>query len=91
MPGFKDTAVVRLPLWILRSTFGRLLPPSVPAVEEQLVADEDESDEQPAQRTPSSDSDFEMLDKSTDSLAKIAKATGAQAGGRASKRKNKKR
>ncbi|KAI6785543.1 putative J domain-containing protein-like protein [Emericellopsis cladophorae] len=92
VPGFKDTAVVRLPLWLLRSTFGRLLPQSAPVIEEEIVVEADESDEQSAaQRTPSSDSDFEMLDKSTDSLARVAKATGAQSGGKASKRKNKKR
>jgi hypothetical protein len=79
VPGFKDTAI------------GRLLPQSAPAIEEQLEIEEDESDEQPAQRTPSSDSEFEMLDKSTDSLTRVAKATGAQSGGKANKRKNKKR
>lgn len=54
------------------------------------LIDEDESDG--AQPTPSSDSaadDFELLE-STDSLAK-AKTSGAQQGGKASKRKNKKR
>lgn len=92
VPSFKDTAIVSLPLWVLRSTFGRLL--SKPAQEEvDIVADEDQDSDSP-QRTPSSDSadeDFELLDKSTASLKKATKATGAQQAGKANKRKGKKR
>lgn len=59
--------------------------------DEQLEDDEDDSE--PGKRTPSTDSaeDFEMLDKSVESLDK-AKTTGAsQKQGKAGKRKNKKR
>lgn len=57
-----------------------------------LETEEFDSDDSNAQHTPSSDStadDFELLEKSTDSLGK-AKASGAQTG-KANKRKNKKR
>ncbi|KAH7329325.1 hypothetical protein B0I35DRAFT_404564 [Stachybotrys elegans] len=87
-PTLKDTAVVQAPFWIFNLTIGRFFA-SKPVAEEPLE-DDDESDV--AQNTPSSDSageDFEILDKSTDSLTK-AKASGAQSG-KASKRKNKKR
>ncbi|KAI1759230.1 hypothetical protein GGR53DRAFT_166278 [Hypoxylon sp. FL1150] len=65
--------------------------------EEQRVHDDDEGDsssDQQAQRTPSTDSaeDFEMLEKSVDSLKSGGKATGSsgQQQGKA-KRRNKKR
>jgi hypothetical protein len=84
-----------VPLWVLRSTFGRLLGKTAGG-EQEKVEDHDvvDEDSDSPQRTPSSDSageDFELLDKSTDSLAKAAKATGAQKGGKPSKRKGKKR
>lgn len=88
-PTFKDTAVVRVPAWIFNATAGRFLPQK--SEEDDFeVLDEDDSDA--AQPTPSTDSageDFEILDKSTDSLSK-AKTSGASQG-KASKRKNKKR
>jgi len=92
-PTFFDTAVVRMPIWMVRSTVGRILGRSQPAADitEGITIDAEDSDE--AQRTPSTDSageDFEMLDKSTDSLNK-AKTTGAQSGGRPNKRRGKKR
>jgi hypothetical protein len=62
--------------------------------DEQPVEDEEE-DSEPGKRTPSTDSaeDFELLDKSIESLGKdTAKASGAsQKQGKAGKRKNKKR
>lgn len=93
MPTIKDTAIVRLPLWVFYSTVGRFLGSSNAAENETVVVvDDEESDA--AQNTPSTDSageDFEILDKSTDSLAKAAtKATGAQQGGKAKKRKGRK-
>lgn len=82
-----------MPIWMVRSTVGRILGRSQPAADitEGITIDAEDSDE--AQRTPSTDSageDFEMLDKSTDSLNK-AKTTGAQSGGRPNKRRGKKR
>lgn len=59
-----------------------------------IVVELEEEDSDVPQRTPSSDSageDFEILDKSTDSLSKAAKASGAQQGGKPNKRKGKKR
>lgn len=75
----------------LRATAGRPQPIAIEDDEEEIEDD----DSEPAQPTPSSGSDvgdFEMLEKSTDSLGK-AKATGAQAQSDASgkKRRNKKR
>lgn len=83
---------MRVPLWALRSTFGRLLGRRAEA-EAEIVVDEDQ-DSDPPLRTPSTDSageDFELLTKSTDSLSKATKATGAQQGGKSNKRKGKKR
>lgn len=82
-----DTAVVRAPIWAFNLTVGRLLPAK--QLEDEMVDDEDSD---AAQNTPSTDSageDFEMVDKSTDSLAK-AKTSGAQQG-KANKRKGRKR
>ncbi|KAK0657078.1 hypothetical protein B0T16DRAFT_425434 [Cercophora newfieldiana] len=98
-PTFKDTAVVRLPLWAFQLTLGRFLPKGVAKVEaeegeeegEPLVADEEDSE--PGKATPSTGSaeDFELLEKSVDDLGE-AKATGSQRqGNKAGKRKNKKR
>lgn len=95
-PRITDTAVIQIPLFAikmatLRATAGRPQPIAVEDDEEEIEDD----DSEPAQPTPSSGSDvgdFEMLEKSTDSLGK-AKATGAQAQSDASgkKRRNKKR
>ncbi|OLN97003.1 putative J domain-containing protein C2E1P5.03 [Colletotrichum chlorophyti] len=91
-PTIRDTALVRLPIWAYNRTVGRALGQN--NVELEAETEElDSDDNEPAQHTPSSDSaaeDFELLEKSTDSLGK-AKASGAQSGGRANKRKNKKR
>ena len=89
-PTFKDTAVVRAPIWLFNITAGRFLSKKPSDLEIEIPADEDDSDV--PQRTPSTDSageDFELLDKSTDSLSK-AKASGASQG-KANKRKGKKR
>lgn len=90
MPTVKDTAVVRVPLWFFNVTVGRFLPGQKDEFEDEFVDDEDSD---APQHTPSSDSageDFEMVDKSTDSLAK-AKTTGAQQQGKSNKRKGRKR
>jgi hypothetical protein len=85
-----DTAVVRVPAWAFNTTIGRFLPK--PAAKQEVEFDiDDDSDD--AQHTPGTDSageDFELLEKSTDSLSK-AKATGAQQAGKANKRKGKKK
>ncbi|KAG5927445.1 hypothetical protein E4U42_002248 [Claviceps africana] len=87
-PTFKDTAVVRLPLYLFDLTLGRFIAKKDVELESEVTeADEDVN---MAQRTPS-DSDFELLDKSTDSLGK-AKSSGMEKTGKSSsKRKNKKR
>jgi hypothetical protein len=63
--------------------------------DEQLLVDDEDDDSEPGKRTPSTDSaeDFELLDKSVESLGRdTAKASGAaQKQGKAGKRKNKKR
>ncbi|KAK4116564.1 hypothetical protein N656DRAFT_774858 [Canariomyces notabilis] len=99
-PSIKDTAVVRLPLWVYRLTIGRLTPKRAEdAAEgddqeaEAEVLDEDDADSEPGKLTPSSSAeDFEILEKSVDELGQ-AKASGnsQKQGGKASKRKNKKR
>ncbi|KAI8219329.1 putative J domain-containing protein, partial [Colletotrichum sp. SAR 10_86] len=89
-PTIHDTALVRLPIWAYNRTVGRALNKETEEV--ALETEEFDSDDGNAQHTPSSDStadDFELLEKSTDSLGK-AKASGAQTG-KANKRKNKKR
>jgi hypothetical protein len=72
-------------------------PKTPDAKEEQPLVDvvvNDEDSDQPAQATPSSgDSaadDYEMVDKSVDSLGK-AKSTGAQGPGSSKKRRGKKK
>ncbi|KAI5465931.1 hypothetical protein BGZ63DRAFT_411379 [Mariannaea sp. PMI_226] len=90
-PTFKDTAVIRAPFWFFNLTVGRFLPKKPEDLEIEIPAEDEESDV--PQRTPSTDSaseGFEMLDKSTDSLGKV-KSTGAQQGGKANKRKGKKK
>ena len=77
-------------MWAFQSTIGRVFgKSSSPDVE--IVVDDEDSDV--PERTPSDSAgeDFEMLDKSTDSLNKAAKATGAQQGGKPNKRRGKKR
>ncbi|KAL7943492.1 hypothetical protein V8C42DRAFT_359172 [Trichoderma barbatum] len=90
-PSFKDTAVVRVPLWIFKSTAGRFLPQSSVKAETDETAEEDSD---VPQHTPSSSEsageDFEILDKSTDSLSKV-KTSGAQQGGKPVKRKSTKK
>ncbi|KAH8175802.1 dnaJ domain-containing protein [Sarocladium implicatum] len=91
-PTIKDTAIFRAPLFFYDQTLGRVVPRKAAAAEElDVVVDEDDSDE--PQRTPSTDSageDFELLDKSVDSLGK-AKSTGTQKAGKPSKRKGRKK
>jgi hypothetical protein len=83
-------------VFIVQSILGRVLP-SKPKSDEpedgEVVEDFDDDDSEPAQATPTSgsdDGDFEMLDKSTESLDK-AKTTGSQAQSGGKKRRNKKR
>ncbi|PHH60410.1 hypothetical protein CDD81_1688 [Ophiocordyceps australis] len=90
-PRFKDTALVRVPMWLLSVTVGRLGPMSTKG--EGDGGDSLTGDSDAAQPTPSTDSaeeEFEMVDKSTESLGR-AKATGAQQTAKANKRKNRKR
>ncbi|TDZ13172.1 putative J domain-containing protein [Colletotrichum spinosum] len=90
-PTIRDTALVRLPIWAYNRSVGRFLNKNAEELESE-TEELDSDDGEPAQHTPSSDSaadDFELLEKSTDSLGK-AKASGAQTG-KANKRKNKKR
>ncbi|KAK3941112.1 hypothetical protein QBC46DRAFT_383706 [Diplogelasinospora grovesii] len=106
-PTFKDTAVVRLPLWAYKMSVGRvfgkkqageddMVDEEVEEVEvEAEVSDKESSDPGKATpSTPSADSaeEFEILEKSLNDLGE-AKATGSQRqGNKASKRKgNKKR
>lgn len=90
---------MRLPLWVFRVTAGRLLSKrdasadEGAAAEAKAVEDNDDADSEPGKATPSSGSadDFEMLEKSVDELGR-AKTSGSQRqGGKASKRKNKKK
>ncbi|KAM0332056.1 hypothetical protein ACHAQA_002325 [Verticillium albo-atrum] len=90
-PTFKDTAVIRLPLWAFDRTVGRVLGRKAAADDLDLV--DVDSDNDPVHDTPSTDSaaeDFELLDQSTDSLGK-AKSSGVQAGSRVNRRKKSKR
>lgn len=69
--------MIRFPNWLLEVALGRFSQKSSPASEDEL--DEAEEDSDGPARTPSTDStggDYEMVDKSTDSLKK-AKTTGA--------------
>lgn len=100
-PTIKDTALFRLPIWVYQSTVGRILGgkkdyeaiPDEDADDDAVPADDDSSSE-PGKHTPSTDSaeDFELLEKSTDSLGQ-AKASGAQGKGNkgGNKRKQKKK
>ncbi|KAK4196955.1 hypothetical protein QBC40DRAFT_286400 [Triangularia verruculosa] len=101
-PTFKDTAVVRLPFWVYGLTIGRIFKKRTADPESDEEIDEptetevvnDDEDSEPGRLTPSTGSaeDFELLEKSVDSLGQ-AKASGTQksGGNKASKRKNKKR
>jgi len=90
-----------LPIWVYQLTVGRVLSKrnkddsSDEEFDDEPPVDDDEDDSEPGKRTPSTDSaeDFELLDKSVESLGKdTAKASGAsQKQGKAGKRKNKKR
>lgn len=98
-PTIRDTALVRLPVWAYGATVGRVLGPKRADDDDEEFeeeVDDDSSEPGKAVATPSTDSaaeDFEMLDRSTDSLGQ-AKTTGSQAqGGRSkgNKRKGKKK
>jgi hypothetical protein len=97
-PTFKDTAVVRLPIWAFQLTLGRFISKRTNDEEyddelEVEELDNDDEDSEPGKATPSSGSadDFELIEKSVDELGQ-AKTSGTQKqGGKASKRKNKKR
>ncbi|KAI1773941.1 hypothetical protein F4818DRAFT_420293 [Hypoxylon cercidicola] len=105
-PTVRDTALFKLPSWAYSATLGRVfgIPKSADNLDEHVDEDEeievaeelidDSSSDQP-QRTPSTDSaeDFELLEKSVDSLAgKPGKATGSQAQQQnKAKKRNKKR
>ncbi|KAJ4297427.1 hypothetical protein N0V88_004350 [Collariella sp. IMI 366227] len=98
-PTFKDTAVIRLPIWAFQLTLGRLLPKRAQEFAEDFAdedvdaLDNDDADSEPGKPTPSSGSaeDFELLEKSVDDLGQ-AKTSGSQKqGGKPTKRKNKKR
>jgi hypothetical protein len=100
-PTIRDTAVIRLPIWVYQLTVGRVLSKrnqddsSEDEFDDEQPVEDEEEDSEPGKRTPSTDSaeDFELLDKSIESLGKdTAKASGAsQKQGKAGKRKNKKR
>ncbi|OAA43228.1 DnaJ domain or J-domain containing protein [Metarhizium rileyi] len=90
-PTFRDTAVVRLPMHLFNLTVGRFIGNKDVDLDSEIAEAEDVDDA--TQPTPSNESvgdDFELLDKSTDSLGK-AKASGMEKSGKSSKRKNKKR
>ncbi|KAF4594774.1 DnaJ domain-containing protein [Ophiocordyceps camponoti-floridani] len=91
-PTFKDTAVVRVPLWLVESVTGRFRSKTEDSAADSDSAAGDDSDA--PQRTPSTDSagdDFEIVDKSTDSLAKVKTSGAQQQGSKPHKRRNKKR
>lgn len=85
-----DTAVVRLPAHVFNLTIGRFTGKTDAGLESEIEIDEEVD---ASQQTPSNESvgdDFELLDKSTDSLGK-AKSSGMEKSGKSNKRKNKKR
>ncbi|KAF4505224.1 hypothetical protein G6O67_007196 [Ophiocordyceps sinensis] len=88
-PTFKDTAVVRVPMWLFNQGPGRFTSGKATETESDDGADDSDAP-QPTPSTDSAGEDFEMLDKSTDSLSK-AKATGVQQGAKANKRRGRKR
>jgi hypothetical protein len=89
-PTVKDTAIFRTPLFFYDQTIGRVIPRKTEVEEFDDIVDDEDSDE--PQRTPSDSAgeDFEMLDKSVDSLGK-AKSTGTQKSAKPSKRKGRKK
>ena len=101
-PTWKDTGVYKLPVWAYSSSIGRLLAKksgsdvdsisdAAEDFEDDIAGDDDDSE--PGKATPSTDSneEFELLEKSTDSLGQ-AKASGHQpAGSKSKKRKGKKK
>ncbi|KAJ2899547.1 uncharacterized protein MKZ38_002980 [Zalerion maritima] len=103
-PTFRDTAVFRLPAFILRITVGKLLPQKTSPGETEATESTEDKSAVPAastsssssgahQRTPSTGSagdDFELLEKSLDELGQ-AKSTGTQGGGKTNKRKGRKK
>ncbi|OAA73996.1 DnaJ domain protein [Cordyceps fumosorosea ARSEF 2679] len=92
-PTYKDTAVVQVPLFLFKASVGRLLGSKAdaePDAEEDAAADDDSDVPQNTPSTDSAGEDYEVISKSTESLSK-AKSSGAEQGGKASKRKNKKR
>lgn len=81
---------MRVPLWAFNSTVGHFI--AKPAAKAEITLDDEDSED--AQHTPSAGStseDFEIVDESTDSLSKSAKATGLQQGGKSKKRSTKRR
>ncbi|KYK58223.1 hypothetical protein DCS_05236 [Drechmeria coniospora] len=88
-PTFKDTAIVRLPVWIFNKGLGRFLANGAANADGHAQDDSDTPQHTPT-GTDSASEDFEMLDKSTESLSK-AKASGSQNTGKANKRRSKKR
>ncbi|KAF4473242.1 Prolyl tripeptidyl peptidase [Fusarium agapanthi] len=89
-PTIKDTAVFRAPIFLFNITAGRFLFKKPTDLEIEIPAEDEDSDvPQPTPSTDSAGEDFELLDKSTDSLTK-AQASGASQG-KANKRKGKKR
>ncbi|KAL2016898.1 hypothetical protein VTK56DRAFT_2859 [Thermocarpiscus australiensis] len=101
-PTFRDTAVVRLPLWAYRLTVGRFVSNRGKDVAEDVgdetaeaeVLEAGDDDSESGKPTPSTGSaeDFELLEKSVDELGQ-AKASGSnqKQGGKANRRKNKRR
>ena len=89
---------MRLPLWAYELTLGRLISKRTENVSEEdedaELLDHDDEDSESGKLTPSTGSaeDFELLEKSIDELGQ-AKASGnsQKQGGKASKRKTKKR
>lgn len=95
--------MIRLPLWVFRTTVGRLVSKRTEEdstqegdghAAEAEALDNDDEDSEPGRPTPSTGSaeDFELLEKSVDELGQ-ARASGnsPKRGGKATKRKNKKR
>lgn len=89
---------MRIPLWAYQLTVGRLISKRTDDSEydgdDAEVLDFDEEDSESGKHTPSTGSaeDFELLEKSIDELGQ-ARASGnsQKQGGKATKRKNKKR
>lgn len=82
--------MVRVPVWLFNLGPGRFMPGQAAEEDADEGAGDDSDAPQPTPSTDSTGDDFEMLDKSTDTLSK-AKATGAQQGAKANKRRGKKR